>query len=198
MQKQIQELAAQTDCVVVSLHWGEEDTHEVLDSVKELAQKVINWGADVIIGTGPHTLQTMEYLTRPDGTRGFVFYSLGNFISGQTDNFNMVGGLGEFHICRDTEGVITIEKPTLTPVITHYESDMTNVRNYPYDLYTDELVEEHFIPYSPSGTAKRWSWDVIDTIVEENVPEEYRKNFTPHSDTDDDDEDDGDYDDYDD
>jgi len=188
MQKQIQELSAQTDCVVVSLHWGEEDTHEVLDSVKELAQKVINWGADVIIGTGPHTLQTMEYLTRPDGTKGFVFYSLGNFISGQTDNFNMVGGLGEFHICRDTEGVITIENPSLTPVITHYESDMTNVRNYPYDLYTDELVEDHFIPYSPSGTAKRWNWEVIDTIVEENVPEEYRKNFTPHSDIDDDDD----------
>ncbi len=198
MQSQIQELAGQTDCVVVSMHWGEEDTHEVLDSVRELAQKLVDWGADVIIGTGPHTLQTMEYLTRPDGTRGFVFYSLGNFISGQTDNFNMVGGMGEFHICRDTEGIITIENVGLTPVITQYDSDMTNVRNYPYDLYTDELVEEHFIPYSPSGTAKSWSWDVIDTIVEENVPEEFRKNFTPHSGVDNDDDDDYDDDDYDD
>ena len=193
MRSQIQELAEMTDCVVVSMHWGEEDTHEVEDSVKVLAQELIDWGADVIIGTGPHTLQTMEYLTRPDGTQGFVYYSLGNFISGQTDNFNMVGGLGQFTIARDTEGNISIKNPGVTPVITHYETDMSNVRVYPYDLYTDELVDVHFIPYSPYGTAKNWSWNVIDTIIENNVPEEYRKNYTRHADfssySDDEDED---------
>ena len=47
------------------------------------ARILADWGADVIIGTGPHTLQTMEYLERGDGTEGFVYYSLGNFISAQ-------------------------------------------------------------------------------------------------------------------
>ncbi len=197
MRSQVQELAEQTDCVVVSMHWGEEDTHEIEDSVKEISQKLVDWGADVIIGTGPHTLQSMEYLTRADGTQGFVFYSLGNFISGQTDNFNAVGGLGEFHICRDTEGNITIKDAGVTPIITHYDSDMTNVRVYPYDMYTDELVENHYLPYAPSGTHKEWSWGVIDTIIEENVPEEFRRNYTRHAGTvsEDDDDYDDDYDD---
>lgn len=173
MQKQIQELAEQTDCVIVSAHWGEEDTHEVSESVRELAQKFIDWGADVVIGTGSHTLQTMEYLTRADGSQGFVFYSLGNFISGQTDNFNMIGGLGNFEICRDTEGVITIENVTLTPLITHYDSDITDVRIYPYDEYTDKLIEKHYVPYALGGSAKTWDRETIDTIIAENVPAQF-------------------------
>lgn len=175
IQQQIQELSEQTDCVIVSAHWGEEDTYEVTESVKELAQKMIDWGADVIIGTGSHTLQTMEYLTRADGSQGFVFYSLGNLISAQTDNFNMVGGLGNFEICRDTEGVITVENVTLTPLITHYDSGMENVRVYPYDAYTDALIEKHNIPYASGGTAKNWDREVIETIISENVPAQFRQ-----------------------
>lgn len=174
MEKQVRELDAMVDCVVVSAHWGVEDTHVVPDAVKNLSQNLIDWGADVIIGTGPHTLESMEYLTRPDGSRGFVYYSLGNFISGQTDNFNMVGGMARFNIVK-RGGVTTIEDPGLTPVINQYETGSLNdVRVYPYSLYTDELAAAHGIPYSPMGTAKNWSWDVINTIVENNVPEEYR------------------------
>ncbi len=175
MKEQIEELSQMVDCVVVSTHWGVEDSHVVTDEVKELSQKLIDWGADVIIGTGPHTLQSMEYLTRPDGSQGFVFYSLGNFISGQTDNFNMVGGMAKFDIVKEN-GNVTIENVGLTPVITQYETgSLNNVRVYPYYLYTDELVENHGIPYSPMGTAKNWSWDVINNIVQNNVPEEFQR-----------------------
>lgn len=175
IEHQIKELKEQVDCVVISAHWGVEDTHTVPDSVKQIAADMVDWGADVIIGTGPHTLQTMEYLTRPDGSQGFVYYSLGNFISGQTDNFNMVGGMAKFDIVK-TNGTVTIENPVLTPVITQYETgNLLDVRVYPYYMYTDELVANHGVPYSPIGTAKNWSWDVVNTIIENNVPEEFRK-----------------------
>lgn len=81
IQQQIAAAKEIADVVVVTCHWGVEDTYTVTDGVKALAQKIIDWGGDVIIGTHPHVAQTMEYLTRPDGTQGFVFYSLGNFIS---------------------------------------------------------------------------------------------------------------------
>lgn len=175
MERQIKELSELVDCVVVSAHWGVEDTHTVTDSVKSLAKDLINWGADVVIGTGPHTLQSMEYITRLDGTEGFVYYSLGNFISGQTDNFNMVGGMAKFDIVK-ANGSVKIENPTLTPLITQYETGgLTDVRVYPYYLYTKDLAAQHGIPYSPMGTAKNWSMDVVDTIIENNVPETYQR-----------------------
>ncbi|MBQ8927152.1 MAG: CapA family protein [Oscillospiraceae bacterium] len=176
MERQIRALDEQADCVIVSMHWGVEDTHVVTDEVRSLAQDLVEWGADVVVGTGPHTLQTMEYLTRSDGTQGFVFYSLGNFISGQTDNFNMVGGMGQLDIVRDSDGNVTIEDVQLLPLITHYETgSLNNVRVYPYYMYTDDLVAAHGIPYSPMGTAKSWSWDVINGIIENNVPEQFRQ-----------------------
>lgn len=174
MKKQVTELDKLVDCVVVSTHWGVEDTHIVTDDMKELAQNLVDWGADVILGTGPHTLESMEYLDRADGTQGFVYYSLGNFISGQTDNFNMVGGMARFDIVKQN-GVTTIEHPKLTPLITQYETgSLTDVRVYPYFLYTDDLIAAHGIPYSPMGTAKSWSRDIIETIIENNVPEVYQ------------------------
>ncbi len=176
IEAQIKELSGMVDAVVVSAHWGNEDTHTVRDDVKALAADMIEWGADVIIGTHSHTLETMEYITRTDGTQGFVFYSLGNFISAQTDSFNMVGGMAGFNLVKDGEtGAVTVEDVQLTPVITHYDDgSLNNLRVYPYDMYTDELIAGHGLPYSPWGTAKVWSRDVIETILENNVPEEFR------------------------
>ena len=42
-----------------------------------------DWGADIIIGTHPHVIQPVEYITAADGRKVLVIYSLGNFISAQ-------------------------------------------------------------------------------------------------------------------
>ena len=83
MERQIKRAKEVADAVVVAVHWGAEDTHWVRDDVKELARKLVGWGADVILGSHPHTAETMEYIDRPDGTRGFVLYSMGNFMFDQ-------------------------------------------------------------------------------------------------------------------
>lgn len=177
IKRQITEARELADAVIVAAHWGNEDTHTVRDDVKVLAQKMIEWGADVILGSHPHTAQTMEYLSRSDGSRGFVYYSLGNFVSAQTDNFNVVGEMGEFDLVLDTASdKLTVSDVTCMPVITHYDDAVfSNLRVYPYDEYTPELAAKHGLPYAPAGSAKSFSMDVIDGIVNANFPEEFRK-----------------------
>ena len=177
IQKQVKEAKGIADAVVVAMHWGTEDTHIVRDDVKELAKKTIEWGADVILGSHPHTAETMEWVNRKDGTRGFVYYSLGNFISAQTDNFNMVGEVGEFNLVKNGEtGKVTVEEVTCMPCITHYETaKFANCRVYPYYEYTAELASQHALPVAPKGKAKSFSMKVIDNIVEKNIPAEFRK-----------------------
>lgn len=177
IERQIKRAKEVADAVVVATHWGDEDTHVVRADVRELAQKIINWGADVIIGTHSHTAETMEYLTREDGTQGFVFYSLGNFISAQTDNFNVVGEMANFNIVKNGEtGAVTVEDIGVMPVITHYEDSFSNLRLYPYNLYTPELADSHALPYThaPRETAKDFGMDVINAIVDANIPKEYQ------------------------
>jgi poly-gamma-glutamate synthesis protein (capsule biosynthesis protein) len=45
-----------------------------------LAAKIFNWGADVILGSHPHVIQKSEIMNIQDKNR-YVVYSMGNFIS---------------------------------------------------------------------------------------------------------------------
>lgn len=177
MEAQIKQAEEIADVVIVAAHWGVEDTHSVSDDRRELAQNMAEWGADVIIGTHPHTAETMEYLTRSDGTQGFVFYSLGNFISAQTDNFNLVGEIADFDVVIYAEtNEVKLENIGVIPVINHYDDgSFSNMRLYPYNMYTAELADSHGVPYAPAGTAKNFSMDIINSIVSANIPEEFRK-----------------------
>ena len=178
IERQIKEAKEKADAVIVSAHWGVEDTHLVSDDRIELANKMVNWGADVILGCHTHTAETMEWITRDDGSKGFVYYSMGNFICCQTDNFNLVGEMPDFDIVVDGEtGEVYLDDVGCIPTIIHYESpDFANLRVYPYSKYTPELAARHGVPYAvPQGTYTDFSWDIINEIIEENIPEEFRK-----------------------
>ena len=172
IQQQIQTADKMADVVVVSPHWGVEIQNEVTDEQKALARKFVDWGADIIIGTQPHTVQTMEYLPKADGSQAFVFYSLGNFISAQSRNLAMVGMLADFNVTKDmVTNEILISDVKAIPLITHYDWGYANVRVYPYNLYTPELASSHGI----LADTNWFGMDFIDTIISENIPQEFLK-----------------------
>lgn len=73
----IKKLKDGNDLVIISCHWSS----ELLDRPKpyqiELAHKMINAGADIILGHHPHVVQGVEYYKNR-----VIAYSLGNFIFG--------------------------------------------------------------------------------------------------------------------
>lgn len=74
----------QVDLLAVSLHWGVEDSFKVSVEQVEFAHKLIDDGADIILGHHPHRAQGIElYNGKP------IFYSLGNFLFDQNDKENM-------------------------------------------------------------------------------------------------------------
>lgn len=70
------------DLTVVYIHWGYEYQRDVSDYQIELGEKMINWGADIILGSHPHVIQKSEIL-KADGEDKFIIYSMGNFLSNQ-------------------------------------------------------------------------------------------------------------------
>ena len=178
IERQIKKADELADAVIVSAHWGVEDTNVVSEDRIELANKMVNWGADVILGCHTHTAETMEWITRADGTKGFVFYSMGNFVCAQTDNFNLVGEIPDFDIVIDGEtNELSLENVGVIPTIVHYDDgSFSNMRIYPYSMYTPELAASHGIPYAtPRGNYPDFSWDILNSIIEESIPEEFRK-----------------------
>ena len=162
------------DCVIVSVHWGNEDSFDVDDERKALAQDFADWGANIIIGNHPHVIQSMEYLDNSMGGQSFVFYSLGNFISAQSDNFNMVELLADFNVTKDlVTGEIIVDDVKAVPLVNHYDTSYSNIRVYPYSMYTEELASGHGIHTVSSGYAHDFSMSVIDGIISDNVPEQF-------------------------
>lgn len=71
------------DILMVSLHWGIEDSFDVHPSQVSFAHELIDAGADMIVGHHAHQFQGIEiYRGKP------IFYSLGNFIFDQNDPEN--------------------------------------------------------------------------------------------------------------
>lgn len=74
----------QSDLVVVSIHWGNEYQAGPSEAQEQLAQDLVDAGADLVWGHHPHVLQRMEWKTSvKDGHQALVMYSLGNLLSDQ-------------------------------------------------------------------------------------------------------------------
>jgi len=74
----IEELKKQVKWLVVMPHWGIEYQAIAVSSQINLARKIIDAGADAIVGHHPHVIQNYEvYDNKP------IFYSLGNFVFDQ-------------------------------------------------------------------------------------------------------------------
>lgn len=66
----------EADWVLVSVHWGREGFTGATPRQRRLGRRLIDWGADVVIGHHTHCLGPIE---RYRG--GLIHYSLGNFVS---------------------------------------------------------------------------------------------------------------------
>lgn len=118
MKKDIQEAKGKSDVVVVSMHFGEEYHREPSDEQKKLVQQLAEDGADIIIGHHPHVLQPVSWITRGNGEKVFVAYSLGNFISGQKWDYKDIGGMVRVTVEKTVVGdkkKIQLKDPAFVP-----------------------------------------------------------------------------------
>ena len=166
---QIERARRQADFVIVSAHWGTENTHTVSQSQRDWAQKLADWGADLILGTHPHVVQPIETVTSADGRTVPVAYSLGNFVSAQIPLDNLVGIVLRFTAEKtewpDGRTETEIRDLSAVPVVMHYDANFANLRLYPFSSYTEELAASH-------GTGGV-TLAAIESILKENIAPEY-------------------------
>lgn len=76
-QKQIADARGNgSDFVIAYMHFGNEYSRSPNEDQERIAHELIDYGADVVVGSNPHVAQGIEmYNKRP------IFYSLGDFVS---------------------------------------------------------------------------------------------------------------------
>lgn len=155
------------DVVIVFPHWGTENSTEVSDYQREYVSLFSELGVDIVIGTHPHVLQPVEWVTNETtGKKMLVYYSLGNFISHQTSLNQLCGGMAQIQIEKKGDEV-SITSANLTPVVCWYKSTDGKYAFSVYKLsdYTEELGTSH----AQSGATPEY----FTKYAQEIVPEEF-------------------------
>ena len=75
LKETIKEVKEKSDYVVLLIHWGKEDSHELEEVIKVTGKEYIDEGADLIVGSHAHLLQGMEFYKNK-----LIAYNLGDFI----------------------------------------------------------------------------------------------------------------------
>ncbi|WP_226577946.1 CapA family protein [Halobacillus litoralis] len=140
----IERASKESDVVVVSLHFGNEYERKPSPEQKELAAFAAAEGADIILGHHPHVLQPPEWIQNKDGSQSLVFYSLGNFLSGQEQKHRRIGGIAGVTVqkIKNEQGTsIKLTKPSFKPTYVAFENDQ-NFKVLPLKDFNPELFQE--------------------------------------------------------
>lgn len=76
---------ASSDVVIAAMHWGTENETEPDADERRYAQLLADLGVDIVLGSHPHVVQPLTWITGENGNRTLVAYSLGNFIIQHAD-----------------------------------------------------------------------------------------------------------------
>ena len=120
---------AGADFVIAYPHWDKEHKTGSNKRTREAAKLLLEAGADIILGSHPHVVQSIEYMTveRDGGSyTGLVVYSMGNFISNMSSKEDIdplkYGLYVQLAIEKATDGTTTLKSASYMPLLCFYRS----------------------------------------------------------------------------
>ena len=137
------------DFVIVCPHWGTEYKKEADCYQRAWSEKMVEWGADLIIGAHPHVMQPNAWI---DGV--FCVYSLGTFVNWTSATYEdaddvaarMVGSVFKATVERDeADGIVKLISCESLPVVVHIEDKPQGVSVYKLSEYSKELADRNEI-----------------------------------------------------
>lgn len=167
IQKDVEKAKEQADFIIACPHWGTEYVLEETPDQREKAQFLADLGVDLIIGTHPHVIEPVEWITAADGTQTLCYYSIGNFINATAGTGNgtakrMVGAMADVTITQ-TEDDVMITEYGVEPLVSHIGQG-SRMTTYFLSDYTQELAEENEIKKQDSSFSLLYCIDLCKQV----------------------------------
>ncbi|MBO4374409.1 MAG: CapA family protein [Lachnospiraceae bacterium] len=158
----IENAKANSDFVIVFVHWGSENKNDYEASQRDLAEKYAAAGADLIMGAHPHVLQGFDYVGNVP-----VMYSMGNFWfnSKTLDNCAIEAVISKdgikslrFHPCQQRDCKTTMfdegsdEYNRIIKQMRGFSTDHADIDDTGYVTYTETSLGRETLP--PSASSK--------------------------------------------
>ena len=136
--KRIKEAEKDSDFQIVYYHGGTERIHKPEDWKVRASRKLVDNGADLVIGNHPHVLQPMENYNGVD-----IVYSIGNFCFGgskRPENRTIIYNL-KLEVSID--GVLLSKSSEIIPCYVYTGS----VNNYQPAIIKDEVIKQKVLDF---------------------------------------------------
>ena len=113
--------AEKPDLTVAMIHWGSEYNEDVSSTQQKIISLMKKQGVDVILGTHPHVVQSIEY---DDSTGTLVAYSLGDFFGDGERGATNYSIILDIEITKDDNaGTTKVTGYDYTPIYTVKENE---------------------------------------------------------------------------
>ena len=138
---------AQTDLIVVNLHFGDEYSFTPNKFQKQVVDSLISYGVDIIIGNHPHVLQPLRLESSINSKidNVLVAYSLGNFLSNQRKLETATGAILYITIEKNlTTNRLKLKTIKIIPTYV-YKGMISKKLQYKIIPLTHEMINSDFI-----------------------------------------------------
>ncbi|MBQ6787836.1 MAG: CapA family protein [Lachnospiraceae bacterium] len=158
------------DFIVVCPHWGTEYVLEETADQRKKAQFLADLGVDLVIGTHPHVVEPVKWVSGAEGNQMLVYYSIGNFINATSGTGNgkaarMLGAMAEVTIAMNEETQEAyISEYGIEPLVTHNVSGSGQITTYKLVDYTEELAKQNEMIYQDRTFSKAYCEDISSTV----------------------------------
>ena len=137
------------EIIIASMHWGDDISSEPTEEQRELADKIVKSGVDIIYGTRSHVFQNVSFKNIVDDNQisknVVVAYSMGNFLAHPTVTTGQAGqqsAILNIYVERDQNGRAYISSAECEAIYIYAFSKKSEDVNYEYlILPVSEYVE---------------------------------------------------------
>ncbi len=156
------------DFTIVCPHWGTEYKLEQDAKQEKWAQLFLECGVDLVIGTHPHVIEPIEWVSDEEGNRMLVYYSIGNFVNGTSSTkgnlaHRMVGGIADVTLKQNEAGEVEIAEYDAIPIVSHMAEGHQYTVYYLSD-YTSQMAEDNLINLQDSDFSLEECSKVVDQV----------------------------------
>jgi len=128
--------AAGAEFVIAALHWGDEGSYDVNDLQREQGHAAVDAGADLVIGSHPHTLQPAE-----EYNGKYIYYSMGNWsFGGNTAPRDPDTIILKLTVEKDINGAVSVTGREHIPCACTGVVGGNNYQPVPYEIGSEQYI----------------------------------------------------------
>ena len=117
VKQDIENAKKESEYIFVIMHWGDVNKTTVSKEQEDIANFLVENGANAIVGSHPAVIEPMEVVQNSNGENVFIAYSLGNYISYLGYDLSNLELILNIQIRKDGEtGKVALDKVTYTPI----------------------------------------------------------------------------------